>query len=382
MDRLRAMRKIFRSDRHSAVILLVAALLGLLLANTIVGPALLDISHAELGPLSVSHWISDLLLAVFFFIVAVELKHELTHGQLNTTRKALVPAIAALGGVIVPAILYLVLASSDSSLARGWPIPTATDIAFALGVLALFGRGLPGRLRVFLLAFAVLDDLVGILFIAVIFTDSVSIPALLGAVACVVAFGLLSRFKNTWPLLLLLAAATWYLVLLSGVHATLAGVGLGLAMAGPRGMALAHHLQPWSNGIVLPLFAFNAALVVIPAAGSIGPVVLALAIAMPVGKVIGITLGGLLGAWIARKHTEQAIRGWDLVTLGITGGIGFTVALLMNQLAFRAVPSALDQGVLGVLLGSGISIVVAAAMISWRARVHRRRLGVTAGRPR
>ena len=370
-------RRVVRSDRYSAVLLLGAATLGLLLANSAVGPALIDLGHRDIGPLSLSHWISDLLLAVFFVIVAAELKYELTHGQLNTTRKALVPALAALGGVVVPALLYLALAGPG--LSRGWPIPTATDIAFALGVLAVFGRGLPGRLRVFLLALAVLDDLIGILFIAIIFTSQVNIAALLGGIACILVLAVASRMRHRAPALLTvamiaLAVAAWYLVMISGVHPTIAGVGIGLALVGSQGTALAHHLQPWSNGLVLPLFAFSASLVAIPAAGTIGPVVLALAIALPVGKAVGITLGGVLGAWVARKQSQQAVLGWDLVTLAVTGGIGFTIALLMNQLAFRELPDVLDQGVLGVLAGSAISVVAASLLIAWRARVHRRRL--------
>jgi NhaA family Na+:H+ antiporter len=374
-------RRVVRSDRYSAVLLLGAATLGLLLANSAVGPALIDLGHRDIGPLSLSHWISDLLLAVFFVIVAAELKYELTHGQLNTTRKALVPALAALGGVVVPALLYLALAGPG--LGRGWPIPTATDIAFALGVLAVFGRGLPGRLRVFLLALAVLDDLIGILFIAIIFTSQVNIAALLGGVACILVLAVASRMRHRAPALLTvamiaLAVAAWYLVMISGVHPTIAGVGIGLALVGSQGTALAHHLQPWSNGLVLPLFAFSASLVAIPAAGTIGPVVLALAIALPVGKAVGITLGGVLGAWVARKQSQQAVLGWDLVTLAVTGGIGFTIALLMNQLAFRELPDVLDQGVLGVLAGSAISVVAASLLIAWRARVHRRRFEAAA----
>ena len=369
-------RRIVRSDRYSAVLLLGAATLGLLLANSAVGPALIDLGHREIGPLSLSHWISDLLLAVFFVIVAAELKYELTHGQLNTTRKALVPALAALGGVVVPALLYLALAGPG--LSRGWPIPTATDIAFALGVLAVFGRGLPGRLRVFLLALAVLDDLIGILFIAIIFTSQVNIAALLGGIACILVLAVASRMRHRAPTLLTVAmialgVAAWYLVMISGVHPTIAGVGIGLALVGSQGTALAHHLQPWSNGLVLPLFAFSASLVAIPAAGTIGPVVLALALALPVGKALGITLGGVVGAWIARKQSQQSVLGWDLVTLAVTGGIGFTIALLMNQLAFRELPDVLDQGVLGVLAGSAISVVAASLLIAWRARVYRRR---------
>src|SRR5690349_17091604 len=178
---------IIRSERTAAGLLLGAAALGLLLANTAVGPALLDVQHAHVGAggleLSVGHWISDGLLAVFFFIVAVELRHELVAGDLNSVAKALHPAIAAACGVAVPALVYLAFAGS-AGLGQGWPVPTATDIAFALGVLAVFGRGLPNRLRVFLLALAVLDDLVAIVIIAVFFTtDPNLVELLLAAVA-------------------------------------------------------------------------------------------------------------------------------------------------------------------------------------------------------
>ena len=377
-------RRIFREERPAAILLLVSAILGLVLANTAIGPWLIDLNHRELAipalgiDLSVGHWISDLLLAIFFFIVAAELKYELTKGQLNSVRKALVPAIAAVGGVAVPALIFLAL-SGGGELARGWPIPTATDIAFALGVLALFGRGLPPRLRVFLLALAVLDDLMGILFIATIFTDNVGFLALAGAAVGVAAFGALSYVLHRSPrliglLMLTIAIVTWYLVLQSGVHATIAGVGLGLAMAGKHGTAVAHHLQPWSNGLILPIFAFSAALVALPEPGTTGPVLLAIAIALPLGKTVGITLGGVIGARVARSSTATPVLGWDLVSIAMVGGLGFTVALLMNQLAFRSVPEAVDQGVLGVLAGSGISLVLGAALIAWRAKVHRDRV--------
>ena len=183
---------IIRSERTAAGLLLGAAALGLLLANTAAGPTLLDVQHAYLGDgilkISVGHAISDGLLAIFFFIVAVELKHELVAGELNSVQKAIHPAIAAVAGVIVPAGLYLAF-TAGSGLQQGWPIPTATDIAFALGVLAVFGRGLPNRLRVFLLALAVLDDLIAIVIIAVFFTQDPNLLELLLAAVTVTLFG-------------------------------------------------------------------------------------------------------------------------------------------------------------------------------------------------
>ena len=367
--------RIFRSDRHSAVLLLSAAVLGLLLANSAIGPALIELSHRDLGMLSISHWISDLLLVVFFVIVAAELKYELTHGQLNTTRKALVPAIAALGGVLIPALLYLVVAGPD--LARGWPIPTATDIAFALGVLAVFGRGLPGRLRVFLLALAVLDDLVGILFIAIIFTANVSIPALLGGVACIVALAVASRMRHRAPraltvVMIILAIAAWYLVLLSGVHATIAGVALALLVpAQPiRGREVLHILEDRLHNVsafvIVPLFALANAGIVLGAdtlrAAVEGDVAFAIAAALVLGKLLGISGAIFAVTRLGIARLPEGVRPAQVWGLAALGGIGFTVSLFIAQLAYDDA-ALVDEAKLGILAGSLASGVLGAAIL-------------------
>ena len=374
------MRAILRSERYASAILLGCAVLGLVLANSPLGATLLALKGTHLAlpwlvlDLSVGHWISDFLLAIFFFIVATELKAELTHGELSSVRKALVPVIAAVGGVIAPAVIYLIL-SGGGDAARGWPIPTATDIAFAVGVIAVFGRHLPSRMRVFLLALAVIDDLIGITIIATVFARDIQPLFLLAALASLSAFAIASRRIQRSRILIPVAAAlaivTWYFVTQSGVHPTIAGVALGLVLARSVGEPAAHALTPYSNGLVLPLFAFTAALVAIPSTGAVGPVFVALAIALPLGKAIGIVVGGIIGARVARAHLSDPILGWDLLALAVTGGLGFTVALLVNQLAFDGLPALTDEGVLGVLAGSGISLVVGAALISWRSRVHR-----------
>lgn len=374
---------IIRSERTAAGLLLGAAALGLLLANTAIGPALSDLQHAHVGgslvDLSVGHWISDGLLAVFFFIVAVELKHELVAGELNSFAKAVHPAIAAAFGVAVPALIYLAI-TAGSGLSDGWPIPTATDIAFALGVLAVFGRGLPNRLRVFLLALAVLDDLVAILIIAVFFTTNPNLLELGAAAVVVVAFGLLSRLLHgrlRWPigvLMAVLAVLTWWLVYDSGVHATIAGVALGLVMARAPGRRTAHALEPWSNGLILPLFAFSAALVVIPSVSpaELSPAFWGILVALPVGKLVGITLGGWLGSFTRPKAERARIPVLGLVTIGALGGIGFTVSLLMNELAFAGSATARAEGTLAVLLGSAVSIVLAGILVTTLARRNSR----------
>lgn len=375
---------LLRSARFPAIILLVAAAAGLLVANTPAGEPVDAFLHRYVGvpgvlELTLDHWIADGLLAVFFFIVAVELQYELTAGQLNSARKALQPAIAAAGGVLLPIAVYLAFAWGTDAQA-GWPIPTATDIAFALGVLAVFGKGLPSALRVFLLALAILDDIVGILFIAILFTNGVDIGMLALAVVSVVAFGILSRLLDGRArvavalALVVLAVLTWVFVYQSGVHATIAGVALGLAMAQRPALRVRHELEPWVNAIVLPLFAFNAALVPIPAVSpaQLSPAFWGVLVALPVGKVLGISLAGWLALRVGDRSAAPPLRFGDLLAAGALGGIGFTVSLLLSELAFADSPAVRDQAVLGVLAGSVISLIAAAVLVSWRAWHYRR----------
>ncbi len=374
---------LLRSARLPAVLLLAAAAAGLVLANSPWGSAAADVQHLYLGipgvfELSLGHWIADGLLAVFFFVVAVELQFELTNGQLNSARKAIQPAIAAAGGVVVPIVIFLALAWGSDS-ATGWPIPTATDIAFALGVLAVFGRGLPSGVRIFLLALAILDDIVGIIFIAVLFTDGVNLLMLLGAGVSVVIFGILSRRLDgpaRFPIavaLLFLAIITWVLVYLSGVHATIAGVALGLAMAQQPALHARHALEPWVNAIVLPLFALSSALVAIPAVGfdELTPAFWGVLVALPVGKIVGITVFGWFAQRVAPVPGATRLPLADLLAAGALGGIGFTVSLLLSELAFAGDALLRDEAILGVLTGSLISIVAAGVLVTWRARHYR-----------
>lgn len=380
---------LLRSARFPAVLLLAAASIGLILANGPAAPIAFAVADAHLGipgivDLSVRHWISDGLLAVFFFIAAVELQFELTSGQLASPRRAVLPAIAAAGGVIVPVVLYVLIAGGEATSA-GWPIPTATDIAFALGVLAVFGRGLPSGVRIFLLALAILDDIVGIVFIAVLFTADVDFAMMLLALVFVVVFAACSRLLDTRarPVavvgLVVSAIGTWYAVHESGVHATIAGVVLGLAMAQQPALRARHALEPWVNAIVLPLFALCAALVAIPAvsAGELSPAFWGVLVALPVGKIIGIAVAGGLAQRLLRVPKNDRLAGGDLLAAGALGGIGFTVSLLLSELAFSGAPDIRDQATLGVLAGSAISLVIAGILVSWRAWHHRRRSTAT-----
>ena len=385
MERMSDTRNLLRSQQFPAVLLLVAAALGILLANLpSFGPidAVLGFHIAVPGTgidLSVAHWISDGLLAIFFFVVAMELQYELTRGELNSFGKALQPAIAAAGGVLVPIIIYVVIAGRDAT-ASGWPIPTATDIAFALGVLAVFGKGLPAAVRVFLLALAILDDIIGIVFIAVLFAHDLNWLYLVLAIVGVVAFGFLSRMlpdKRSWIIItamIIIGVVVWALVLLSGIHATIAGVMLGLAIAQSPSMRARHVLEPWVNGAILPIFAFAAAFVVIPAVSpsELSPAFFGIAVALPLGKIIGITAFGWIAIRIGSRGRPPALTVTDLLAAGTLGGIGFTVSLLLANLAFASDPATRDQAILGVLVGSLISVVLAGIVVSARAAWHRK----------
>lgn len=372
---------LFRSERVAAVLLAVAAVAGLAVANSPIGAAVIGVrdAHPDTGftvlDLSIGHWITDGLLAIFFLVAAIELRHELTHGELDTPRKALAPAIAATGGVVVPALVYLLLVR-DPAEAVGWPIPTATDIAFALGVLALLGRGLPRRVRAFLLALAVLDDLIAIAIIAAFFTRDLQPIPLLLAVPLIALFGWISARRSIAakvriPLLIVLGVATWVLVLNSGVHATIAGVALGLVFAtGPAGRTR-HAIEPWVNGIVLPLFAFSASMVVIPAVGSGGlrAVFWGVLIALPVGKLIGITAGALIArAAVPASERSSALRLPEVLVVATLGGVGFTISLLMAELAFRGDRDLIAAATLAVLAGSLVAIVIGGATTAVVAR--------------
>ena len=385
MGAMRISANPLRGQQFPAVLLLVAAGLGLLAANIPAHDALaavLDFHIAVPGTsldLSISHWVSDGLLAVFFLVVAIELRHELTHGELDSPRKAVQPAIAAAGGVLVPIAVYLLIAG-DPATVTGWPIPTATDIAFALGVLAMFGRGLPSTVRVFLLALAILDDIIGIVFIAVLFAHDVQWLLLALAVVAVAVFWLLSRVLHAQGhpavavAMVLVGVVAWGLVASSGIHATIAGVLLGLVMSPVPAARARHALEPAVNGVILPVFAFVAAFVVIPdlALSELSPAFWGIVVALPVGKIVGISVFGWLAMRIRPRGAAPALPFGDILAAGALGGIGFTVSLLLANLAFASDDGIRDQAILGVLVGSLLALVLSAVIVSLRARSYRR----------
>jgi NhaA family Na+:H+ antiporter len=401
----RGPRALLGRETTGGLLILLGAVAGLVLANAPTREAFEAVSSARVGPaaigplplhldLAVGQWAQDGLLTVFFFTVGLELIQEFRVGSLRRPRQAAVPVLAAMGGVAAPALVYLAVdaLAASGAHAHGWAIPTATDIAFAVSVLALFGRGLPGALRSFLLTLAVVDDLIGILLIAVFYPaeGGISPLALIGSLAMVAVFAVLARRRRMrWWLMAPAAVAAWALMHASGVHPTIAGVALGLvvpagsgtagtgsgAAAGPsRATRIDLALRPLSNGIALPVFAVFAAGVPLDPVGGPGrsgllaqPLVWAVSAALVLGKPLGVLLTTkAVTAW-TRLRLPDSIGVRDLLPVGLLCGIGFTVSMLIAGLSFED-PSLVDEARAAVLVGSTASAVLGAALLRHDAR--------------
>ena len=381
---------ILRRETVGGVLLVVAAALALLWANSPWRAAYAALSGTRVGPsslhldLSLATWAADGLLAIFFFVAGLELKREFVAGDLRSPARAALPVAAAVGGMVAPALLYIAINLGGPGLA-GWAIPTATDIAFALSVLALIGSRLPDSLRTFLLTLAVVDDLLAITIIALFYTDQLELVPLLLALVPLAAFTVLvQRRVRSWWLLLPLALLTWVLVHESGVHATVAGVLLGFAVPVVRrrdgpGPGLAEHFEhrwrPLSAGVAVPVFAFFASGVTV-VGGGLGsaftdPVTLGIVVGLVAGKTIGI----FAATWIVQRVTRARLAdelAWsDVLGLALLSGIGFTVSLLIGELAFGTGSAADDHVKIGVLAASLLAAVLATVVLRYRNAVHR-----------
>jgi NhaA family Na+:H+ antiporter len=394
----RRIADILRRETIGGALLLAGVLVGMIWANTPwsatyeavrdypVGPAVLHLD------LSLVTWAADGLLAIFFFVAGLELKREFVAGDLRDPRRAAVPVATALGGVLVPAGLYLLVAGhAGGDAAQGWAIPTATDIAFALAVLAVIGRNLPTALRTFMLTLAVVDDLLAIIIIAVFYTADLSVPSLLGALVPLAVFAVLvQRQIRSWWLLLPLAFGTWVLVHASGVHATVAGVLLAFTVpvlrsdnaGGPDtapGLAehFEHRFRPISAGIAVPIFALLSAGVTINGFDGLATsltdrVALGIIVGLVVGKTIGITAATWLVARFTHADLDEDLSWTDVLGLAMLGGIGFTVSLLIGELAFDLGTDRDDHVNVAVLTGSLAAALLAAVVLRLRDRAYRR----------
>ncbi|NIH86717.1 Na+/H+ antiporter NhaA [Amycolatopsis granulosa] len=376
-----------RTETTGGMILLAATAIALIWANSPIGGSYRAVRDFHLGPhllhlnLSVGDWAKDGLLALFFYVAGLELKRELVVGELSRPKKALLPIVAALGGMVVPALVALAVGGGAPEMTRAWAIPTATDIAFALGVLALTASNLPGSARVFLLSLAVVDDLGAIILIAVLFTTGFNLVAAAVAVAALALFAVLQykRVRTVW-VYVPLAVVVWVAMHSAGVHATIAGVALGLLTrvrpdpgeAEAPAIRLEHRLQPWSAAVAVPVFALFAAGIRI-SGDSLGRVFTE---AVPLAVFLGLVTGkavGIFGACFAAVKLRLAERpsgvGWrDIAALSLLGGVGFTVALLIADLALAGETSELART--AVLLASAVCSLTGAAVLLRRNKVH------------
>ncbi|TFD10102.1 Na+/H+ antiporter NhaA [Cryobacterium sp. TMT1-21] len=396
---------ILRKETVGGALLLLATVLALILANTPAADGYYALRDFEIGyepwhlNLSLGAWAADGLLAVFFFLAGLELKREFVAGDLRTFSRAVVPVTAAVGGVIVPALIFVAInATSGAETLRGWAIPTATDIAFAVAVLAVIGSRLPSALRIFLLTLAVVDDLLAIGIIAFFYSADIQPLPLLLAVVPLGVFAFLAHrysvFFGSTPwgaavILLPLGLATWALVHGSGIHATVAGVLLGFAVpvvrsrrgggpgAGP-GLAenLEHRIRPVSAGFAVPVFAFFSAGVTIGGVAGLGaaladPVALGIVAALVLGKPIGI----MLATWVVTKTTRASLDpdlAWvDVLGVAMLGGVGFTVSLLIAELAFGQGSPHDDHAKVAILTGSLLAALLATVVLRVRNRHYR-----------
>jgi Na+:H+ antiporter, NhaA family len=367
---------IFRREAVGGAVALMAAVVGVAWANSAWAASYFELRHVEIGPLDLEHWAADGALTLFFFVAGLELKRELVIGSLRRPADAAVPVAAAVCGVAVPAALYLAI-NANGGHPEGWAVPAATDIAFALAVLAVVGSNLPTALRAFLLTLAVVDDLIVIVIIAVFFTDSLDFLWLVVALAAMVAWTLLQRARVSTPLVYVpLALIAWWAVHECGVHATIAGVALGLLTRVRHDPGedtspaehLEHVLSPVSAALAVPFFALMSAGVVLTGGSELvgDPVFVGVVVGLVVGKPVGVFAGGWLVARFTRAELDPSIGWRDVVGVAVLAGIGFTVSLLVSDLSFDGPQR--DAAKTAVLAGSVISAVLGALVLGHRDR--------------
>ena len=390
--------EVLRKETVGGALLVAATVVALVWANSPFAAGYAALRDLTVGPaalhldLSLGAWAADGLLAIFFFVVGLELKREFVAGDLRDPRRAALPILAAVGGMVMPAVLFVAVnLTTGAGALSGWAIPTATDIAFALAVLAVISTHLPTALRTFLLTLAVVDDLFAVTIIAIFYTQHLQVLALLAALVPLGLFTLaVQRRVRSWWLLLPLAFATWALVHASGIHATVAGVLLGFAVpvirsraaGGPEtgpGMAehFEHRFRPLSAGFAVPVFAFFAAGVTVGGLSGLtealrDPVALGIVVGLFVGKFVGVFGATYLVARFTRAALDDDLRWRDVAGISLLAGIGFTVSLLIGELAYGD-SSLRDEHVkVGVLTGSLVAAVVAAVVLRSRNRTYRR----------
>ncbi|QCK84778.1 Na+/H+ antiporter NhaA [Phreatobacter aquaticus] len=381
-----ALRALLTSEAGGGIVLMVAAAVALVIANSPLAPAYFGVLKTYVLGLSILHWINDLLMAVFFLLVGLEIKREFLDGQLSTWPRRILPGLAAAGGMIAPALIFVAFNLATPATLRGWAIPTATDIAFALGVLALIGSRVPVSLKIFLTALAIIDDLGAVAIIAAFYTADLSLAWLGGAVVLIGALAGLNRagIEKLTPYLVI-GAVLWFFVLKSGVHATLAGVALAMTIPLRRSPGapddhhsplhiLEHALHPWVAYLIVPIFGFanaGVSLSGISLAALVQPVPLGIAAGLFFGKQIGVFLVTWAAVTFGLADRPEHASWPQVYGVSLLCGIGFTMSLFIGLLAFPTSETLQDQVKIGVLMGSVASALVGTLVLMAARREQR-----------
>lgn len=374
-----------KDETFAGALLMISALVAVVIANSSLSDWYFDLLSYKFEipflalNLTIAHWVSDGLLAIFFFIAGLELKHELVHGSLSDKSQAIVPVVAAIAGMLIPIAIFTFMVRGNTSASPGWAIPMATDIAFALAVLAIAGRTLPTEIRAFLLTVAVVDDLGAISVIAIFYSDKFNFVYLLMTIATLFLFWLMHKIGKAHIMFTLpLALLAWWAMYKSGIHATVAGVALALLV--PNKSAIASELStaerceakihPISVLLVIPAFAFVAAGVDIRGSGLIeaitSPIGSAIILALVIGKFVGIFGATYLFTRFTRASLNENIKWSDLSAIGLLSGIGFTVSLLIAELSYKE-SQALSDAKVGVLAASVLASILAVILLRFRS---------------
>ncbi len=381
--RISLMRRFFDSEASAGMILMGVTVIALTIANSPLADTYFAVLKTYVLGLSVLHWINDALMAVFFLLVGLEIKREMLDGQLSTWPRRILPGIAALGGMIAPALIYLAITRNEPQLHHGWAIPTATDIAFALGVLAILGPRVPKSLTIFLTALAILDDLGAIIIIALFYTSDLSLAMLGAAALCLLVLVAFNRFGIVSLLpYLAVGAILWFFVLKSGIHATLAGVALALTIplhANPKKTRaedaplhrLEHALHGWVAYAVIPIFGFANAGVSLSGLSLdavLSPLPLGIAMGLFIGKQLGVYAFSYGAIHLGFADVPAGATRAQCYGVALLCGIGFTMSLFIGALAFPDQPELSDATKIGVLMGSALSALAGYIVLSLAPR--------------
>ncbi|WP_210493548.1 Na+/H+ antiporter NhaA [Microvirga antarctica] len=377
------MRRFLDSEAAGGILLMAVTVLALICANSPLSRAYFDALGTYVLGLSVLHWINDALMALFFLLVGLEIKREFLDGQLSTWPRRVLPGIAALGGMVVPALVYVAVTWKEPALLRGWAIPAATDIAFALGVLAVLGSRIPPSLKIFLTALAILDDLGAIIIIALFYTSDLSLPMLAAAFGCIAVLIACNRFgvRSLVPYLLI-GALLWFFVLKSGIHATLAGVVLALTIPldpNPKATRaetsplhrLEHGLHGWVAFAIIPIFGFANAGVSFAGftpSALLAPLPMGIALGLLIGKQVGVFGFSMLAFRFGLADVPAGATRLQCYGVALLCGIGFTMSLFIGALAFPDSPALNDATKIGVLAGSILSALAGLAILRFAPR--------------